>query len=125
PSSQIELLHLVTQGVSRDPQKPRGLGLIALVFSRARANRLRSLSSSERPSLAVSAAGAAGSAVPDSEWATLIGRLGVVIRADSSRIMARSIALRSSRTLPGQSCDSSSFAAASLTPSMLRRNLWL
>jgi hypothetical protein len=40
-----------------------------------------------------------------------IGRLGGVISDDSSRIMARSMALRSSRTLPGQSCVSSSLAA--------------
>jgi len=48
---------------------------------------------------------------PGSGREIAIGRLGGVIRAESSRIMARSMALRSSRTLPGQSCEVSTLAS--------------
>src|ERR1035438_8298914 len=96
------------------------------VFSRARTRRLRSLSSRESPSVGISVPiGMPANWPPPSGRVMEMGRLAAVIEGPSSRIIARSMALRSSRTLPGQSCAVSSFAAASVTFSILRLNLRL
>ncbi len=60
--------------------------------------------------------------VASREWLTERGREAVVMWPVSSRIMARSMALRSSRTLPGQSWLSSRRAPSGLMPSMWRLN---
>ena len=48
---QVELLHLIAQGVAGDAEEAGGLGLVAAGFSRAGASSMRSLSSSDRPSV--------------------------------------------------------------------------
>jgi hypothetical protein len=68
-------------------------------------------------------AAAAACAAP--MWLMATGRLAAVIREPSSRIMARSMALRSSRTLPGQSWAINRLSASGVTASIRRLNLLL